>query len=1076
MTRLVFRPRPFLVVFFCALFFLAASQASAGQPPLRDHKQPSNSKPSTEPAAPAQEPPTTDRATTPPAEIAPPAVIFFPGPLRSLLRMAGVSQKAQPADVLPLIARNVYQHGFNGSVPSEYLKLLRRYIDQAKQLDALAGPKHQLRISGCDDSGKLLEALGYRLSNACGNKGLTLEVANPEHAFLTVDSGFPISDLEAAIQSNAPFVYAYPSQPLPLLFQPNDWLKLGSSERLRFSDPLDLLMSDPAVARLYWALSQMSAETANFLNVSFGLKRLLPVNSLLDLYGSQLSVRSNRVLVPGGTGAEPAWTSLVGANPNSPGLFVGRLLSEDNGWLITYFDVLSRVDPTEQQHLTEGSRLRRNYEAFRPTNKKEMAGGGIFRKATELLVLDSQISWEPNGNAHVPGSLDTWNKILQDRSNTPAVRTVVRRLHSITQPDQLIEALSAAGQDVTDHGPLQLYVTTSELDLKRGAANRLSPETVSLYAARFRAFHSWLLTFSEFPSLSDESIRSFLTIADSLGQIRNPSLQANALGSFQANVGLWQVLARQHQIPAETLNASWEATIDPFAKISSSAQLFDGGRRSLRAIIQAAGGDPTGSPDQIVDLLAGPHQTTPEGEAIHNMLRARMESVLEDQRLASLDTLWRLSDGLQSMEKGGKGSDQLVSLATELHDFELPRAIFTNSEKLTFAPAVYMNRHAELQTRTDLTNILKASATPVQLESARGQLAAFLRDTLVGLNYAYYEPPGAQILHINPLFVRAHDFESLSVIGSESIWESPSIFGAGVAAGGGAFLIGSLADLPFVLSSAEQDFIVPENIQSLVWRGVVPGLLTAATLPRWWDVTPNELHAVALYQRSGEEILTAAAGNPDLRAVVEDILRSQMSPRRFEELQSALKDKASLTAFLPNVMPSETFYLAEQLAASYPEQVTAGGPAGKELTDLTTRFPAETAPGRLSARFGVPHPVLAASDSPEILNLAPFPTSSGYTGRLFGESLESPNLYWARLADELGYPPVTLDVLVPELTRVMVSKIFASDMADYPAVIRAMRETGDDLRQGKITSLRKATIVSSFESSSVIAQAPQEAQ
>ena len=53
--------------------------------------------------------------------------------------------------------------------------------------------------------------------------------------------------------------------------------------------------------------------------------------------------------------------------------------------------------------------------------------------------------------------------------------------------------------------------------------------------------------------------------------------------------------------------------------------------------------------------------------------------------------------------------------------------------------------------------------TPAQLEAARGQLTPFLRDTLVGLNYAYYEPPGAEVLHNNPLFVRSHDFSSVSV-------------------------------------------------------------------------------------------------------------------------------------------------------------------------------------------------------------------------------------------------------------------------------------------------------------------------
>jgi hypothetical protein len=41
----------------------------------------------------------------------------------------------------------------------------------------------------------------------------------------------------------------------------------------------------------------------------------------------------------------------------------------------------------------------------------------------------------------------------------------------------------------------------------------------------------------------------------------------------------------------------------------------------------------------------------------------------------------------------------------------------------------------------------------------------------------------------------------------------------------------------------------------------------------------------------------------------------------------------------------------------------------------------------------------------------------------------------------------------------MVAKIFATDFEDWPALLRAMRETGDEFRQGKIpleTTVRAA--------------------
>ena len=53
----------------------------------------------------------------------------------------------------------------------------------------------------------------------------------------------------------------------------------------------------------------------------------------------------------------------------------------------------------------------------------------------------------------------------------------------------------------------------------------------------------------------------------------------------------------------------------------------------------------------------------------------------------------------------------------------------------------------------------------------------------------------------------------------------------------------------------------------------------------------------------------------------------------------------------------------------------------------------------------------------------------------------------------MGYSPVLLNRLIPELTRRIVEKIFATDVEDWQAMLRAMRETGDEFRQGKIVLL-----------------------
>jgi hypothetical protein len=276
----------------------------------------------------------------------------------------------------------------------------------------------------------------------------------------------------------------------------------------------------------------------------------------------------------------------------------------------------------------------------------------------------------------------------------------------------------------------------------------------------------------------------------------------------------------------------------------------------------------------------------------------------------------------------------------------------------------------------------------------------------------------------------------------------------GVTAGGGTHLAGSLADLPYSLALVEQDFIVPEHVQSLIWEDLVPSLLTSAVVSRWWGVSQNEMHAVALYQRAGEALLAAAAQNADLRQQVMSILSDHMSPQRSERVEGALRSgRAELV--LREVMPAETFSLAFDFHRKFPDRTSDLGADGKELEILIQLHPDEVSWERLSRDFGVSHPALAHTYGRELINGRFFPTYRDYSSRLLGESWESNNLYWARLADERGYPAVMLNRLVPELTRRMVEKLFASTLEDWRALSRAMRDTGEEFRLGKIASLQK---------------------
>src|SRR6202023_1110239 len=110
--------------------------------------------------------------------------VSIPGPLRSFLRMAAISQKVSTEEIAPLLARNVFLLGYEGpqsqAHQTEFLILLNRYVQQARELVALAGAEGVIHVSNCDNAKPILQVLGYRVRPDCGQHGTFLETVDPQ--------------------------------------------------------------------------------------------------------------------------------------------------------------------------------------------------------------------------------------------------------------------------------------------------------------------------------------------------------------------------------------------------------------------------------------------------------------------------------------------------------------------------------------------------------------------------------------------------------------------------------------------------------------------------------------------------------------------------------------------------------------------------------------------------------------------------------------------------------------------------------------------------------------------------------
>jgi hypothetical protein len=235
---------------------------------------------------------------------------------------------------------------------------------------------------------------------------------------------------------------------------------------------------------------------------------------------------------------------------------------------------------------------------------------------------------------------------------------------------------------------------------------------------------------------------------------------------------------------------------------------------------------------------------------------------------------------------------------------------------------------------------------------------------------------------------------------------------------------------------------VPSQEQALIWADLVPQMILSAKVPRWWNVSAAQLHWLGLHMRFAESALAESVLNPETRRKVIEQIAQQATPARVSKV-AALLEQGNVPEALENVTPSELFLLAHHLIRHTevePDAIT------REIRRLAAERPQEVSDEAISRAFGSPKPTLATSYRPELLHMRTFPTLMGYSSRIMAESWESNLLYYAALADELYLRPSQLNVVVPQWTQRTVEKIFATHLEDWPAVLRSLRQVGNDVR------------------------------
>ncbi len=969
------------------------------------------------------------------------AMIDIPGPLHSFARMAALAPDLRPEEVLSALARNVVTNGYQAGganetlEQTEYLKLVVRYLSQARELERLGGESKTIRIETCEstETSDVLRVIGYRMRGGCGSD-VILETVNASRAFLTIDSGFPVAELELALRTNRPFTLDYHPTRIPVMFTVEYWQSAKDKSSGEF---IDYFISDPSLCRLYLGLSKLDPQTADTLRAAIAAPRLKIYAHVLDFYGGMFQLRDGKAIVPGGARSERGWGEIAGAMPDKGPAFIERLMAKDDGWLASYFDALARINGPVKDYLADPERLKRFYTAIRGRVTSPGPARPVFRSNTDMLLLTTRLRLDANGKPHLPGSIDVWKNLFVSHPQGKYDAKLSRAAVNWKDADDVLEALFGLSRKAVENEPLKIFMALTDLD--RDRPKPLEVATVDRLAREYRTMSAQYPLFSEAPTVTDKTILAYLDTARAISQVRDQGLRADTAGTFQALVGLWQIFVRQGSIPPGEADAALAELLNPFGKIVTERDVFDGGRGGVRALLKAAHAPENGSQqDHILDLLAGavPNDTSDT----HQQMLQDMIRIFESQKLIALSTLFDLADNLESVSHGEKLNTALTAkLAARISEIQLPRNSLS-PEKTSLAFGYWSDRHVDGERKLNLRPAIEKAAGDAQkLKDMRGALAPLLRDTLVGFNYIHYAPPGAQVLYTNPLFVRSHDFVGMP--GSVQTWKSTEVFGTGWPANAGGRLVGSLASLPYALAGAEQNFLIPSREQALIWGDLVPQMILSAVVPRWWNVTPVQLHWVGIHMTYAETLLAESALDAERRRQVIAALDRYAPPVRVNKVEHMLAD-GDVRGAEENVTPAEMYEMARDMASS--DRVT---PIAGDIGRLAAQSPEAVSARSISHTFGTPKPTLANSYQPELLNLRTFPTLMGYSSRIMAESWESNLLYYAALADETHVRPEELNILIPEWTEQTVERIFATHLEDWPALLRSLRLVGDDVRQ-----------------------------
>jgi hypothetical protein len=328
------------------------------------------------------------------------------------------------------------------------------------------------------------------------------------------------------------------------------------------------ILKDRSSAFLYYGLSALDDETLQWVATSRNtLLAFRKHPEVFAAFGRSVRVRGGRVIVPGGSEAEPAWRSVTNADPSAPEAFVEGLMSGD-GRLAFLYDVVAHLDEPHQRfalglRAPPGSRegrlhsLLTTFTTVAPEWKP--AERPFSRPPLDGAILFSTIAVTTTGDAVPPLTRRLWDRVFRadDLNDVPYEKVSDTELRAVSGSlaldapwlaDRILRVPYAIGRRRLD----------ALLFAQRVFAASPGAESASV-ATALRGYLSFPALMGALEGMGIRDPDIYVRAAEHaarLSALESALFRRTALAEFQSTLAL---MARAHR--AQTLNSARATTL-----------------------------------------------------------------------------------------------------------------------------------------------------------------------------------------------------------------------------------------------------------------------------------------------------------------------------------------------------------------------------------------------------------------------------------------------------------------------------------------------------------------------------------